>query len=524
MEKIHVQITYSPVKGLIDILVGGKMLDISSILGKEVADWFVPQVDRNNWKGLIEELRGFLEDGKAEFCFSFFGPEDAKRTFERCLRDKDIDVVGGPSAEERAADCFQNGKNAERLGNDAEALRCFKAAAVLGHREARFLAGEYLLHGKGTKADPFKAVGLYKEAAELGHAEAMYTLGRLFFEGRDIRQDLSEAAVWFEKAAGLGHKEAQYYAGVCCEEAGRQEQAAQWYGKAAEQGQVSAQVRLGRCLEKGIGTQQDSRGAFLWYKSAAERGDSEGQFLLSRCCAEGTGTKKDEAASVKWLIKAAKQRHSMALYLMGSAFESGYGNLPKDPSQAVYFYRLAAAENISPAMVRLGKCYYNGAGVEQNIKKARELFENAAKSNEAEAQLYLGHIYFKGGKKNLEKAVKWYRKAAEQGNAEAQSCLAKCYKEGHGVEKNMNLALHWYRNSAAQGYAPAHFELAEHEYNEHIAVGSNILATLLEDWKKRSKEFLKTPAGEEMMQHYKSAADGGVKEAGKRYGELKKYL
>ena len=43
-------------------------------------------------------------------------------------------------------------------------------------------------------------------------------------------------------------------------------------------------------------------------------------------------------------------------------------------------------------------------------------------------------------------------KAAEQGNAEAEYALARCYRDGNGVEKDENTAMGWLRSAARHGH------------------------------------------------------------------------
>mgnify|MGYP001768949990 FL=1 len=81
------------------------------------------------------------------------------------------------------------------------------------------------------------------------------------------------------------------------------------------------------------------------------------------------------------------------------------------------------------AQYRLGCCYYNGEGPEQNYNKAMKCFMDAAELGHGDAQHKLGDCYYegKGVEENPEKAIEWYEKAAEQGNVHAQYKLADSY-------------------------------------------------------------------------------------------------
>ena len=67
-----------------------------------------------------------------------------------------------------------------------------------------------------------------------------------------------------------------------------------------------------------------------------------------------------------------------------------------------------------------------------------ELIKNA-QSGDSEAQYKLGECYFNGDgiEQDYKKAVEWYEKSANQGYAKAQNNLGFCYGKGYGVEKNL---------------------------------------------------------------------------------------
>jgi len=61
--------------------------------------------------------------------------------------------------------------------------------------------------------------------------------------------------------------------------------------------------------------------------------------------------------------------------------------------------------------------------------------------------------------KNYAEAVKWFRKAAEQNLALAQSNLARCYRNGEGVQKDEPEAIKWWSKAADQDEADAQANL-----------------------------------------------------------------
>ena len=100
-------------------------------------------------------------------------------------------------------------------------------------------------------------------------------------------------------------------------------------------------------------------------------------------------------------------------------------------------------------------------------KENQVAFDEATKtkacSGDADAQLKLAEIYFKGigiSKDEVE-AFKWFKKPAEQGNASAQERSGWCYSNGFGVPKDDAEAVRCFRTATNQGndLAKFHFGL-----------------------------------------------------------------
>ena len=129
--------------------------------------------------------------------------------------------------------------------------------------------------------------------------------------------------------------------------------------------------------------------------------------------------------------------------------------------EAVKWYTKAAEQGDADAQYKLGRCYYEGKGVEEDKEEAVKWYTKAAEQGNADAQYKLGEYYgcFWGGKCDMEEAFKWYTKAAELGNADAMTELGRCYEYDWGVEKDKKEAVKWYRKAVEQGNAQAMYEL-----------------------------------------------------------------
>jgi TPR repeat protein len=95
-------------------------------------------------------------------------------------------------------------------------------------------------------------------------------------------------------------------------------------------------------------------------------------------------------------------------------------------------------------------------------KAAFRLLKNAARRDHAEAQRRLGKCYFQGigVAQNVFAAVGWYLKSAKNGNISAQRQLGCMYVHGEGVAANPQLGASWLRGAADAGCAWAANNLA----------------------------------------------------------------
>jgi len=93
----------------------------------------------------------------------------------------------------------------------------------------------------------------------------------------------------------------------------------------------------------------------------------------------------------------------------------------------------------------------------KNEKKTFERYKKAAEQGDSDAQYKLGRLYYFGNgvKENLVEAVKWFRKAADQGDPDAQYAMGLCYYHGNGVEKNHKKAMQYFKKASEQNYKPA---------------------------------------------------------------------
>jgi uncharacterized protein len=154
--------------------------------------------------------------------------------------------------------------------------------------------------------------------------------------------------------------------------------------------------------------------------------------------------------------------------------------------------RKSAEGGDASAQNALGLLYYEGKGVPQDYRQAKQWFEEAAKQGHAGAQVNLGTLYLRGegAPQSDQMALFWFRRAAEQEDALAFAKLGLMYAQGRGVLQDFIQAHMWYNLSAAHGEnrsAEARDTLAKQMTPAQIAEAQR----LAHEWKPREVKSAK---------------------------------
>ncbi len=162
-----------------------------------------------------------------------------------------------------------------------------------------------------------------------------------------------------------------------------------------------------------------------------------------------------------WYERAAQKGHVNATVQMALCLIDGIGCIQDVKRGLQILEMLTKSTDNSTAHFQLGKLYYSGKKVEENIEKARKHFMVAAKKNNKMAQCYLGDIYYwgRGGKKDYVEAHKWYIEAFSKGVVNAAKQLGFMYFNGEGVNQCLDEAYKYFKYAADKGHARAQYML-----------------------------------------------------------------
>jgi TPR repeat protein len=280
------------------------------------------------------------------------------------------------------------------VGHQHEAIKWYRQAAEQGYIHAKVNIGTCYERGIGVAEDYQLAMKFYKEAADAFDLTALWSIGRLYERGYGVAADINTAKYWYSMAKNLGSMDAMVVRAqrlVRMDNYVDQQMGMDYYRDASKQKDVDAIRELGFIYRHGLS---------IWI---------EPQWLAARqCFITGAG-----------LGDAASQNELGMIYLEGK------GNMM--PSQAIEYFRKAAARQFAPALCNLGFCYENGVGIDKDLHMAKWWYEQAADLGDPDGQAYLGRCFYKGVGVEIDvpKAMALLQKASACNHGPAKEWLSE---------------------------------------------------------------------------------------------------
>ena len=281
--------------------------------------------------------------------------------------------------------------------------------------------GVELIHGKHAYVDYETAFKCFQTAAKKEHPKALYYLARMFEEGKHANTDLNESLKYYQKSSKAGFGPASAF--------------------------------LGLKFDSGKQVKRDVEKAFKYFELAIQQGEVsahyfKGKYLLSGELKDGKQIKE----GVHCLETSAQEGYVPAQYDIGMLFMDGIDVL-QNYEKGIYWLTEAAKKDNQKAQNKLAHCYYNGTGVDVNMKGAYGWWRRAAEplngaSPSAEALMNCGicNMTGKGAEKDDSRAEDYLLRASKLGLPHAQYCLGLLYKE-----HNIKIKSHAWLNIAATG-------------------------------------------------------------------------
>ena len=167
-----------------------------------------------------------------------------------------------------------------------------------------------------------------------------------------------------------------------------------------------------------------------------------------------------KAAALLTEILSVEPTHTKATHGLAFVYAKGQG-IEQDLGKAKELYERAHRAGYDRSTTNLGCMYENGSGVEQDFEKAKMLYEEAHKAGNALATNNLGYMYLmgRGMEPNHSKAVLFFDTAHRAGIRNATFNLGYMYEKGLGVQPNLVKAKELYETAHQAGIPLARINL-----------------------------------------------------------------
>ena len=291
-----------------------------------------------------------------------------------------------------------------------KALKIFEQGIKIGSGDCCEKAGDLYFYGKaGISKDYHKARDYYWKGHSIGHAGCIASLAAMAFYGNGAEINLEHAKFLYRDAAGKGLKWAWKMAGLSAERQRHFDEARQIYLEGIEHGSWICACNLGLLYYAGRFGEQNMERCAEYYREAIENGETQGYACMGEVfydmgeygqarsvfeegssegnpdCSAWLGRLDIEHGSagkgVQTLRNALDRGSSLAGLFLGDYY---YGQ--KNYSTALQYYHKAANRNVGPALLKLGRMYFDGEGTPKKYTSARIFLERAWEFGQDQAE------------------------------------------------------------------------------------------------------------------------------------------
>lgn len=242
-----------------------------------------------------------------------------------------------------------------------------------------------------------------KEPCRQGIPTAIYELAARFHVGIDgAEKNPSKAFKLYQEVLKYQRNAcALRCMGEICEQGGlgeeKQSDCIEYYEAASKLGSGHGSTCLGVLYANGEYVVKDIEKAKEYFLLAIQQGYTYAYFDLGICYSD-----LGQYDKAKMCYEKVAKEEPNAYIMLGNMYEEGLG-VPIDGQKALGMYRLAYKNGLQgKGACRQGQLYYYGKLVEEDDKKAFELFQEALRFGDSSANYYIGTLYCIGIKGYLE--------------------------------------------------------------------------------------------------------------------------
>ena len=171
-----------------------------------------------------------------------------------------------------------------------------------------------------------------------------------------------------------------------------------------------------------------------------------------------TPTPDSEEEIFQQLLKRVDADDPEGINNLGFYYNDGLYNLPQDFDKALELWERAAKLGSVTSQYNIGNAYYNGRGVEQDEKIAKQYYELTAMKGEVNARHNVAVIEENSG--NMKRAIKHYMIAVGYGQNKALKNIQILYSQGKATKDDYAKALRAYQKYLDEVKSPQRDEAA----------------------------------------------------------------
>jgi TPR repeat protein len=150
----------------------------------------------------------------------------------------------------------------------------------------------------------------------------------------------------------------------------------------------SAAFILGVMHYHGMGTPQSYTEAYKWISKSVksdtrEKGNADAEAYMGSMYYNGHGCTANKLEAMQWFRMSASKGNHYSEHSLGVFYQND-GMV----EEAFKWYERAAKSGISPAMLELGKMYYEGTGVAKDLSLSAYWIEKAYNAKESGAKAF----------------------------------------------------------------------------------------------------------------------------------------
>lgn len=346
-----------------------------------------------------------------------------------------------------------------------------------GYVPAAILLSEMILKGQGSRKSKKRAFKIIDESSATGDTEALNQLAHFYLKGIGTKKDADKAFEVYQKSADLNNKEGMLQLSLLyLERKGQKnfDSALHYLDKAATLLYPKAIIKIRdlylsnhKYFQKKSMTHVKEM-IFYYTELLAKTNDIDALREVALTYYNGSSLigMNDEKA-FQYFFTLSELKDKIGFYGLGLCYLNAR-HTDQDMEKAKSMFELAKKLNYPNAYTKLGDIYRTLAKEPVDYEKAKSLYMDAAKMNDSEAFLNLGLLHYRKQIVSATNALAFQNveHASKLGDNAAFYWLGVFYDKGIGVQKNPVLAEKSLLKSIQLGHTGALFKYAQFQYEQ----------------------------------------------------------